>query len=399
MIVSMIALAAIHAARTEVDQLVSAHQISAAEMLAQSAIEFALTRLANDSAWRSTYSSGVEVPAGASWLSLGDGQVKFILVDDDGNLNDDAKDNVTLYGVGRRGDATSVASVQLQPGGASLNCLDASIHASGNVNGVWATITSSQTVSTNGLISMIGGGIVGDAWAVGTIASAVSGTAAALQTPPREMPDAATLFDYYLANGTAISMAAIPNARIENVVVSASSNPYGATNPQGIYVIDTQGQTLRIRDCRIEATLVILSPGNTTEIDGRIFWTPAAPSLPSLLVRGGVEMRWSGASPLSESSAGANFNPASTPYLGVADADMSDNYPGVIRGLVYASGGVYASSTCTLEGTLVTGGVVNATAAINMTYVPVNRNNPPPGFSGGSGVRVLPGTWKRTARQ
>lgn len=398
MIVSMIALAAIHSSRAEIDRLVSADQIASAETLAQSAVELALTRLANDSTWRTTYSSGVEVPAGSSWFSLGAGEVKFILVDDDGDLEDDSKDSVTLYGVGRRGEATSVVSVQLQPGGSALNCLDAAMHAGTGIALIGSTLTCNQMVSANGDVLTFTGTFATDVWSTGTIIGTVTGMMYQLESPAREMPDSNSLFDYYLANGTPISYSSLTSGRMENIVLSANSNPYGATNPQGIYVIDTQGQQLRIRNARIEATLVVLSPSNTTLVEQRIHWEPPAASLPALLIRGGVEMKWDGGSALSEATVGVNLNPAGTPYLGGSDNDTSDTYPGVIQGLVYASGGFYASSTCTMEGTVVAGGSITAGAAINMTYRPVDRNNPPPGFAGGNGVRIVPGTWKRAAR-
>ncbi len=398
MIISIIALAALHASRAEVEQLTGADRIAAAEALSQSAVELALARLANDPAWRTTYTSGVEVPAGSSWLSLGAGDVKFILTDADGNLNDDNKDSVTLSGVGRRGDATSVTTVTLQPGGAALNCLDAAMHAGGGVGNIGQTITCNQMLSANDDVITFTGTFASDVWSTGAIVGAVTGTKYQYQTPAREMPDPNTLFDYYLANGTSISIASIPSNTIDNAVLSVSNNPYGAANPQGIYVIDTQGQTLKIQNSRIEATLVIISPGNTTQIDRRIHWEPPSPSLPALLIRGSVEMKWYGGTPLSEATQGVNFNPAGTPYLGVADNDASDTYPPVIKGLVYISGGFNVTSTCTMEGNLVVAGAISSSAAINMTFSPVNRNNPPPGFAGGNGVRVVPATWKRVVR-
>jgi len=399
MIVSMIALAAIHVSRGEVARLSGAQQVASAEFLAQSAIELALARIANDPTWRSTYTSGVEVPAGASWLTLGDGAIKFYLVDDDGDLTDDAKDAVTLYGMGRRGEATSVASVRLQPGGAALNCLDAAIHAGAGVSMVGGALNCNQMVSANGSVTTLTGAFATDVWSTGLITGAVTGTPYPLQTPAREMPDPNTLFDYYIANGTAISISSVPGDTIKKVVLSATNNPYGPTNSQGIYFIDTEGHALTIQECRIAATLVIISPNDTTKIDRTIFWEPAANSLPSLLVNGAVEMKWSGGTSLSEASLGANFNPPGSPYLGATDNDTSDSYPGVIRGLVYVSGNLIINNTCTLEGCVVAGGsIAPSSTTVNMTYRPVNRNNPPPGFAGGNGVRIVPGTWRRNAR-
>ncbi len=393
MIAALISLTALHLSRAETDRLAGAEQIAAAELLSQSAIELAIARINADPDWRTAYTSGQAVPSTNGWLSLGAGELKFVLVDADGNLSDDNKDAVTLQGFGRRGEAISVASVQLQPSGAALNCLDSALHGGALLSSSGA-ITCNQTASSNGDITV--GSLSGDAWAVGFIAGAVSGTTSPLQSPPREMPDPIAVFDYYLVNGTAINVNSIPNNKITKCVLSAGSNPYGPVNSQGIYVLDCQGTILSIEDCRIEATLVFLSTQNTLVIGKNIHWEPPAPSLPALLVKGNLEMQWLGGSPLVETS--VNYNPPGTPYMGVSDNDMADSYPGVIRGLVYASGNLYVTSQCALEGTVVTGGALIATAPVNIAYSAVNPSNPPPGFSGGTRVRIVPGTWKRLAR-
>ena len=41
-----------------------------------------------------------------------------------------------------------------------------------------------------------------------------------------------------------------------NAVLSPGNNPYGATDPAGIYVIDCAGATIRIRYSRINARIV-----------------------------------------------------------------------------------------------------------------------------------------------
>jgi hypothetical protein len=192
-------------------------------------------------------------------------------------------------------------------------------------------------------------------------------------------------------------MSSIPSNRIERVVISAGNNPYGAANPQGIYVIDCQFQKLTIQDCRIAATLVLINTSTPHEIDEKIHWNPPVANYPSLMVAGDLQIMFDGGSPLSEASLGVNFNPASSPYLGVSDTDSTDVYPGVIKGLVYVTGNLTVSRPAVMEGTIVVGGWANMTDTLNLTYSPPNRNNPPPGFSGGSGMRIVPGTWRRVA--
>ena len=51
------------------------------------------------------------------------------------------------------------------------------------------------------------------------------------------------VFDHYIANGTAIARSALPGGSLSAVLLSPSSNPFGAqTNLRGIYVVDCQNQ-------------------------------------------------------------------------------------------------------------------------------------------------------------
>jgi hypothetical protein len=117
-----------------------------------------------------------------------------------------------------------------------------------------------------------------------------------------------------------------------------------------------------------------------------------------MLVWGNLNMNWDGGVVLSETLQAANFNPVGTPYSNVEDADMLDLYPGVIKGLVYVSGNLTVEKRCDLEGNIVVGGTATTQANVNLTYNPAARDYPPPGFGRGSEMRVVPGSWRRTAR-
>lgn len=404
MIVALIALAAIHLGRVETDVLAGAEQVNYAELLAQSAVELALTRINADANWRTTYASGVENPS-ATWMTLGNGGIRFALIDADGNLADDPNDFVTLRGIGRYGEAVQVASVALQPGGAALNCLDVVLHSGGQVT-VAGALSCGHVVSSNGNINVPSGNIDGDAWATGTISGSVSGVKNPNMTPAREMPDPTTVWDYYRANGTRIDVDDIPGRRIDDKVISPGSNPYGSeVNAQGIYIIDCEGHELIIANSRINATLVIINPGATIEIDGKINWSPPAANFPALMVQGDLEMKWDGGSDLEEFDwlllvkvPRTNFNPPGSPYQGVTDSTAFDSYPGVINGLVYVSGNLLISSACQLNGVVVVGGTTSVNATTNLTYDATSSVNPPPGFARGNVMRVIPRTWKRAAR-
>jgi hypothetical protein len=209
------------------------------------------------------------------------------------------------------------------------------------------------------------------------------------------MPEASAVWDYYLANGTAIDIDSIPSQTIDKAVLSAGSNPYGAVNPHGIYIIDAEGQTLHIRDSRIVATLVVISPSAATHVESCINWAPPAANFPALLVQGDLTFAWSGGSPLVESTTGANFNPSGTPFEGSFDTDQIDIYPGIIKGFVYCSGNLSTTSTCVMQGSLVAGGSATFAGPLTIAYSGVPAAFPPPGFARGSVMRVVPRTWRR----
>ena len=108
---------------------------------------------------------------------------------------------------------------------------------------------------------------------------------------------------------------------------------------------------------------------------------------------------------LSEVDNGVNFNPAGTPYGGVDDIDITDQYPSLIKGLVYASGDVNATSswsTIAIHGIMIVGNTLNIKpsssggSVTDITYDRSYYDNPPPGFSSAPTMVISPGTWRQT---
>ncbi len=397
LIVSLVSLAGLHLARVETDVLVGADQVAQAELLSQSACEFGISRLLYDSDWRTNNTSGADASSGT--ITLGAGTFKYQLIDVDGNLADNDRDGVTVRGIGRVGEATQVTTVDLEPANSALTCLDVAIHAVGKADVMAGTVTIDRMVSSNDEIRVTGSGtIVGDAWSTGAISGSVTGIRYPASTPARRVPNTVSAWVYYLANATAIDIDTIPSQTIDKKVLSAANNPYGAENPQGIYLIDTEGQTLHIRDSRINATLVVISPLNETEIEATINWAAPSGNFPALMVKGDLRMEWSGGSSLVESTAGVNFNPAGTPYETVADSDTTDSYPGIIKGLVYCSEDLTVTTACVVQGSLVAGGDVDISANVTVAHSASPATFPPPGFAWGNVMRVVPRTWRRVAQ-
>ena len=97
--------------------LAGSEQMLRAEFVAASGEEFAVCRIKNDASWRTTFTSGTEVPSGSSWTALGTGSFKFVITDSDGSLTDDDRDGVTVKAIGRMYDSTQAVSVMMEPTG------------------------------------------------------------------------------------------------------------------------------------------------------------------------------------------------------------------------------------------------------------------------------------------
>ncbi|MCA9069580.1 MAG: hypothetical protein KDA84_11685, partial [Planctomycetaceae bacterium] len=111
MIVSLLGLAGLNIVRIERRQMTADVDRRIARRHANSAVELARRKIANDPNWRTTYSSGVETtPVMLSPVS--EGTLSFILEDTDGNLTD-SDTQLTLKGVGRVGDSVQVSRIQM----------------------------------------------------------------------------------------------------------------------------------------------------------------------------------------------------------------------------------------------------------------------------------------------
>ncbi|WP_145288787.1 hypothetical protein [Pirellulimonas nuda] len=371
---------------------------TAAAALAQSAIEDAVLKVSLDNAWRTKNTHNVPSTA----VSLAAGAYSWKLLDDDGNLADDDRDSVRVVGIGRVGEAVVAESVRLIPTGNPLSCLETALHCNNSVSlGLLVQLTTDQTVSTNGSLAATAllCKVTGNAEASGAISGTVTGTKTS-GAPTRLMPGSSAL-DYYLDNGAWIEIGALPlviGARtIQKVVISPTLNPYGSGgNPEGIYVIDCGGAQVKIKDCRIIGTLVLLNPAANSCLEGSIHWDTAVGNYPALLVTGDIELR-TGTAELSETLQGVNYNPVGAPYEGVADTDKSDAYTSEISGLVYVSGRLSAPSDL-LESRIRGVTVCNALtmdSSSRFNYRPLLHDYPAPGFAHGNPMQVSPGSRRR----
>ena len=389
LIVAVIGLSALTVVRVERRSSEGTADLAQARLNALSAIERGLHEIANDPDWRTNQSSG------STWASRTEtetGSYSVSGVDpSDNNFKDRETDPVVLTGTGVKGDALYRLQVTLTADAAPLTCLEVSLHANNDLIFNSATLNSNQIISANDSVTESGSVIDSDVEAVNAINGAgfTGGTTTGIT--PRTMPDPTTVFDYYVANGTSIT---VPGQRIDKMIISPDSNPFGATtDPEGVYVIDCQGLDFTITKSRIVGTLVLLRAGANSEIKPEVNWEPAVANYPALLVDGTIRIDV-GSTSLAESSA-INFNPFGTPYDTVWDDDLDDTYPPVVKGLVYVSTDLVTANAATIDGVVVVGNAFNGSGNIGLTYRATFLNNPPPGFTTAAQMYISPGTWSR----
>lgn len=402
-VVAIIGLASLSVAHIGVRSAQNTRDAESAAQLARTAVELGVRQINANPFWRYLVLNNFDY---SPWgHSLNGGTISYRYVDLDGDFLDNTADGLRVYGTGRCGAATYVESVLLQPTGEGVSCLEAAFHCRSSLNlQNYCNIVTSQFLSVDGSVtaSATECEITGTVEATGSVNGNITGTRTSW-APSRQMPGN-SVFEYYRANGTAIDLSTIPmtsNVRvISNRVFAPTLNPFGtAGNAEGIYVIDCQGQNLRIEHSRILGTLVILNPGTICGFQGALALSPVSPNFPVIMVQGDAQFdtAWD---PLSEAARSTNFNPAGAPFETSTDADTTDQYPAVVKGLTYISGKLTIkgnlAAECAFDGSVVCGSIeLESTGDARFSYRPTHLDFPPPGFARGNKLQIVPGTWER----
>lgn len=381
-------------------------EMTQAEMNARSGIEHALNWMNRTPDWRRIVVSGVDQPA----LTLFSGKTVWRVTDADGSLQDDGRDHAVLRAEGRCGlnDRTVVViEVDIEPAGRGLECLGSAVHAETSVTfQSGSTLEGSGGVTCNGRVeadtatcsldvqaadSVLGSSYSGETWP----------TAPSVESPGDHA------FDWYVSQGTEIQLSDLSDVllstdkRLQTVELGRFLNELGATNPRGIYWIDCGGISVRLRWSRLHGTLVLLNAGPSTRVVDVLLYQSEAQNYPVLMVQGDlrIDLRNSLTGQVLHEGLGQNYNPAGLPYEGVEDSDDNDHYPARLDGIVYATGVIEVSDDSEVHGCLIGNQVVvNANETLTVEHREYAANYPPPGFSAGQGVRILPGTWRRVER-
>ncbi len=397
LIVTLLSLSVMHGVRVNLRRASSGPDRMKASFIADAAIEHALATINADPNWRTNLSAAVTYPS--SPAAINGGTFTWKLIDSDGLLADNPADSVIVQATAILGRISHITEVTLHPTASGITSLNAAFHCNSSIsNGFMVDILSDSIVSSNANVaaSGFGGSIVCDVEAAGNISGNIRG-AQTPGAPVKQMPDD-TVFDYYKQMGTKIELSLLTHNDhfdLEEAVLSPNNNPWGPTNPEGIYVIDCRGQQIKVRDLRVYGTLVLLNPAPDSRIENEVLFEPAISNFPSLLVDGSIEIRFDSDSKLQEVQ--TNLNPPGTPYLGEENFDHEDSYPSVIRGLVYVSGQmnfVADMMDSDFEGVVICGSVA-ANSDCRFDYQPWYLQHPPPGFATGNQMQIIPGSWRR----
>jgi hypothetical protein len=374
-----------------------------ARLYALSGVECARLQIVQNVNWRTAYSNG----AWATNQSIGAGTLSMSVVNPNGSLSHSPFDPVTVTATGVKNSATHISQVTLVPAPIPFTCLNAAATVNSAITLTLTTVYGlNEVMASNVSVTAVNlSPVYPNVEAVtGILGTGFQGTTT-VGVPARTMPDS-TVFNYYTSSGTAISISSLGSpAILQNAVLSPASNPYGSqTDPQGIYVIDCQGQAITVSHCRIVGTLVLLNAGATSVVQGNVNFAPAVANYPCLLVQGSIAIQFDSTTTLQENQSPAtNFNPAGASPPATAtgypwgssnyNATTGDSYPSIISGLVYVSGNLTTGNAPAIN-VLVVGETLSTTGQLTLTYDPIYFNSPPPGFCTIPMV-VSPGSWQQ----
>lgn len=401
-IVTVTGLAALSISTSKARTATLADQATRARTLARSGLDHALCAVGAHLSGGGTRSDifGSASPS----ITMDGGTFEWTFARMDGTALGNTDEPIVVRAKSQSGSARYGLHATLVPSGVPLDVLDTGLYAGDSITiSTSATVASDKVIGAAGEVSATSATINAPVESVATIAGTTYNGTRSPGAPERRMPDP-SLIDHYLAIGERISYSSLPvsglGRGLQDVLLSPSSNPFGATNEYGIYIIEPGMNSLTISNVRIVGTLIILDASSTRTIIGSgVLMQPAFDWMPSLLVRGDVSFMGTSTGP-SESVAGVNMNPSHTPFNFEFDQDTSDTFPGRIEGVSYVSGdAVFAFPRQNIQGTMVVGDDVRVLvgATLQITYDAGVATLPPVGFfedAGGLALDPLSIAWR-----
>ncbi len=396
-IVTITGLSALSIATTQARTRTLSDQHTMSQLMARTMMEHAKSAVAahlRDGNTRLDLPGNIDVVLTSPY---GDGYWRFAELDGARLNNIDGPVAIQLHG--ENGDALFHQEALLFPAGETYDVMGMAMYSGGSL-----TLRSGASVTSELPIGAVGG-VTADAAIVdapvesaGSISGAAYLGSVDSDAASRLMPSD-TLFGYYTDLGERIILSDLPfragSYWLEDLVLSPSENPFGATNPLGIYVIDCGGSWVTLRNVRVVGTLVLLNASNSVWIGQNTLIQPTHPWMPSLLVEGDAGF-YAGDTGPSEAAAGINMNPRGTPYQFESDSDRSDVYPAEIQGVAYVSGdAVFYLPSQTIRGKLIAGGDIRVRTGVDVDIFPdpdVERYPPFGFFEDTGGLALDPNT-------
>ncbi|MEZ6048365.1 MAG: carbohydrate binding domain-containing protein [Planctomycetaceae bacterium] len=162
-------------------------------------------------------------------------------------------------------------------------------------------------------------------------------------------------------------------------VISPNHNPYGDTNPEGIYIIDCDGGNLYIESCRILGTLVILDPGNNSQVNpGPLAWSAFKSNYPCLLVDDDFKIKATNDG-LNETRDNVNYNPIGAAHTTLGeDSDITDIIPSKMNGLIYVDNDLSFENQNNIEGVVLCKDKLDIAGTFSLVYNSIFFTNPLP---------------------
>ena len=389
LLITVLGLAALAAVRLQMRSSRLTRDYAEARACAISGVELGLLYVKQDGAWRTTRPNGTWIQE----VALGSGRFTLQGIDPKDNvLSNSAYEPLILTGIGTKGLARHKAQVTLVAVVKPLDVLNTCLAASGNVQikaGKRITLVGAS-LSTNSQLNN-DGTIDGSAQAqtinhVGTITGTLT-----VPAPNRRMP-AAPLMAEYISKATAVPF----TGTIDKAVLAPGCNPWGPTDPNGLYCIDTNGSDLIIKNTRIYGTLIVKISGKTLTLDNAVFFQNYRPDFPTLLVDGNVVIKYSSATlALSEVLTLKNYNPVGALFEDVWDIDILDVYPNEIRGLVHVKGNLSLQQSARIVGAVICEGAVTCEEANTITHNAGLYSAPPQGYTYVEGMQISGHSWKQ----
>lgn len=278
----------------------------------------------------------------SDWRISGDGGLRHKYTDADGDLTDDVFDPLTITVHARIGKSEFAMSAVVTPEIFPHPVLDYLCTSTGDFE-----VKDSRCVIVGGMAQCgkkVKADNKSDPYIVATSFTYVDSLDdeftirgdsinGAIVSPPDD------LIQPYVEIGTEIDIDSIPidgdEHIIEDVVLSATSNPYGNPDPNGIYWIEATEIKIGIRNARLECTLAVIESGEIKIKEG-VHWEHSANYAAALVAKAKIKFEKLEVS-LDEATRSTNFNPASSPYrTNFSNSTMTDAYPTMVRGLVHS---------------------------------------------------------------